>query len=499
MKADLANGGPAPEPAVGESLFAMSRPFVLFDYFRIPARAEELRPVPTNGSALEECAWARPAASSGRSLYWLPADSGLQGSVTGGFRIESIPIFGSILPDGGAKALLDRAGGSWRRVMPISDLAGTWVSSVWTDENANLFLPFDPNEIIERYWNESYLQFVASSAARAVRGAARRGYYRVRPIVPRPAQILTRRWFSRVQSRSTFPAWPAETALHDFYGLLFELVCGLVAEPVPMIAPWPKGYTWAFVLTHDVETANGYGNIDLLCDLEIAASYRSSWNFVPRNHHVLCDSVLNDLKVDGFEIGVHGLQHDGRDIQELDERLPAIREYAERWGAVGFRSPATLRNWKAMPKLGFDYDSTYFDTSPYEPQPGGCCSLLPYKIDDLVELPITLPQDHTLFEILGGLDDQLWLDKARFVRQRGGMALVLTHPDYARNEHLVRAYRNLLDEFADDASAWKALPRDVSGWWRRRAASSVVRTSEGWTVTGPAELEGRVVLLEPRR
>ena len=28
-----------------------------------------------------------------------------------------------------------------------------------------------------------------------------------------------------------------------------------------------------------------------------------------------------------------------------------------------------------MPRLGFDYDSSYTDTDPYEPQPGGCCTL----------------------------------------------------------------------------------------------------------------------------
>ena len=50
-----------------------------------------------------------------------------------------------------------------------------------------------------------------------------------------------------------------------------------------------------------------------------------------------------------------------------------------------------------MPRLGFEYDSSYTDTDPYEPQPGGCCSYLPYFNESLVELPITLPQDHTVF------------------------------------------------------------------------------------------------------
>jgi hypothetical protein len=153
--------------------------------------------------------------------------------------------------------------------------------------------------------------------------------------------------------------------------------------------------------------------------------------------------IFQQLRDEGFEIGVHGLHHDGRDISELNARLPLIRKYAEEWGAAGFRSPATLRDWTSMPLLGFDYDSTYSDTAPYEPQPGGCCSWLPYMIDDLVELPITVPQDHTLFEILGGLDEGLWLEKVRFLKERGGMALVLTHPDYAK-QLLVRPTQSCL-------------------------------------------------------
>jgi hypothetical protein len=35
-----------------------------------------------------------------------------------------------------------------------------------------------------------------------------------------------------------------------------------------------------------------------------------------------------------------------------------MREFATRWNAVGFRSPATHRVWEWMPLLGFHYDSS---------------------------------------------------------------------------------------------------------------------------------------------
>ena len=41
------------------------------------------------------------------------------------------------------------------------------------------------------------------------------------------------------------------------------------------------------------------------------------------------------LQDDGCEAGVHGLLHDGRDLEArfMDERLPAMWENARRWGA----------------------------------------------------------------------------------------------------------------------------------------------------------------------
>lgn len=323
-----------------------------------------------------------------------------------------------------------------------------------------------------------------------------RTYYRVRPALPRAAQIGMRRVFSRVQARTRFPRWPAETGLHDLYDLLLGLVASIAGEPVPTIAPWPAGKSWALVLTHDVETSVGYEHIPLLRDAELAAGCRSAWNLVPKRYAV-ADRVVDELKAEGFEVGVHGLYHDGRDLESralLEERLPEIRSWAERWGASGFRAPATHRNWEWMPLLGFDYDSSYPDTDPFEPQGGGCCTWLPFFNDGLVELPITLAQDHTLFVILRRPDEAAWLEKADLLRARGGMALLDTHPDYLLEPARLEAYRRLLAHATKDPQVWRALPSEVSAWWRRRADSKIERSGDGWRVTGPAAGEAVVAL-----
>ena len=193
---------------------------------------------------------------------------------------------------------------------------------------------------------------------------------------------------------------------------------------------------------------------------------------------------------------MHGLYHDGRDLESLADARGAPARDPRRGRAVGtplgFRSPATHRSWELMPLLGFDYDSSYPDTDPFEPQAGGCCSLLPFFNENLVELPITLPQDHTAFVILRHADESIWVEKTSFIRSRGGMALLITHPDYFTDGKLVGCYERFLARFADDPSAWRALPRDVSAWWRRRAASGLELTDGEWRIVGPAADEGRV-------
>src|SRR5262249_32308045 len=146
---------------------------------------------------------------------------------------------------------------------------------------------------------------------------------------------------------------------------------------VPWMAPWPDPYRWALVLSHDVEHRLGYDDLHRLADVELDLGYTSSWNFVPERDYDVEPERLAQLRAEGFEIGLHGLRHAGRALESrttLERRLPAMRAYAQRWEAVGFRSPATHRDWELMPLLGMDYDSSSPDTDPFEPKSGGCCT-----------------------------------------------------------------------------------------------------------------------------
>jgi hypothetical protein len=472
-------------------VFASSSPSLLLDYFRIPYRVEDVKRPLAAAFARARLDQDKPGTPA---LYWPLPGAGLPPLAE--HRLGELPLFARVVPDALSAGWRSALGGSWRPTAAVEDAEGVAVASIWRDDRGNVFLPFDPDQVMRTLWSEGYQQVDGSSAGSRAKRLAMRAYYRVRPVLPRSVQIALRRAFSRVQARTRFPRWPAETGLHDLYDLLLDLLASVAGEPVPTIAPWPAGKSWALVLTHDVETSVGYEHIDLLRDAELAAGCRSSWNLVPKRYAV-ADDVVTELKAKGFEVGVHGLYHDGRDLESralLGERLPEMRAWAERWGATGFRSPATHRRWEWMPLLGFDHDSSYPDTDPFEPQGGGCCTWLPFVNDGLVELPITLPQDHTLFVILQRADEGLWLEKTDLLRARGGMALLDTHPDYLLEPARLELYKRFLARATADPGVWCALPSEVSAWWRRRADSRIERDGEGWLVMGPAAGEAAVAL-----
>jgi hypothetical protein len=461
-----------------------SRRLGVLDEHRVPYEIESAE----NGEA-----WAQLSAGGPGRLYWRAAGP----APARPMRVAGIPIWGRVEPDTAVEEHVRGLPGRWTRETPVLDERGVAHSWIWRTPAGGAVLPFDPDEILLFYRSERYRE-LGGQSGQVLTAAARRLYYALRPLLPRPVQISLRRRFVSVQERTSFPRWPVETALHDFSALVLGIVAEAAGEPVPTIAPWPRGYGWALVLTHDVETAAGRDAIGRVRAVEAETGYRSSWNLVPERYAV-DDELVARLRSEGCEVGVHGLRHDGRDLESLrtlHKRLPAMRRWAERWHAVGFRAPATHRVWDWMPLLGFDYDSSYPDTDPYEPIAGGCCTWLPFFNKGLVELPITLPQDHTLFVVLrrGG---EVWHEKLEFLCSRGGMGLLITHPDYLTTDAPLAAYRRLLEAYVDDDTAWKALPWEVSDWWRRRAGTFLTFSAGRWSPVGAAADQAAIEWIEP--
>lgn len=236
--------------APARGVFYSSSRLTVLDHFRVPYELDpELDPEFGDGQ-LERL---RPV-SGGPVLLWKRDLDGpvVAATLSGVDRVTPVPLFTRLLTDQMIEPLLDEHGGRWEPARTVVSAHGAPVASIWRADDGSVFLPFDPNEVVESFWTERYLCTAAGPCALSVRRALMKLYYRTRPLLPRAVQIRLRRRFARLQARSAFPRWPIETCLHDFSELMLSILVGIAGEPIPCIAAWPDGYTWALVLTHDV-------------------------------------------------------------------------------------------------------------------------------------------------------------------------------------------------------------------------------------------------------
>jgi hypothetical protein len=292
-------------------------------------------------------------------------------------------------------------------------------------------------------------------------------YFRLKPFIPRAVRMSIRSWCVRRRLPRVRTIWPIMPG----------------SERAPDGWPgWPKQKKFAFVLTHDVESAVGVDHVNAVASLETEMGFRSSFNFVPEGPYSVPRALRSWLVARGFEVGVHDLHHDGHlfaSRAEFSRRARRINEILREWGAVGFRSGYMLGNLEWIKELDISYDASTFDTDPFEPQPDGVDTIFPFwtsfKGDGqgYIELPYTMVQDSTLFLLLRERGIDLWKRKLDWIARHGGMVLLNVHPDYIDfadgNEALrypVARYRELLEYVGKCYGdlAWNALPRDVAAY-----------------------------------
>lgn len=307
-------------------------------------------------------------------------------------------------------------------------------------------------------------------------------YYLLKPLLPRRVSLAVRRMYAGWLRRRHHRTWP---------------ILESSATPPDGWTGWPNGKKFALVVTHDVEGTQGLARCQKLAELDKALGVPASFNFVPEGEYRVPDALRLWLGQQGFEVGIHDLRHDGslyRSAKHFREQAGFINRYLKDWGAWGFRSGFMLHNLQWIHELEVLYDASTFDTDPFEPQPDGVKSIFPFwhqheGVKGYVELPYTLAQDFTLFVLLKEATIDLWIKKLDWVAEHGGMALVITHPDYmcfegkpTDREYPVDLYERLLKyvmtRYRDDC--WFALPREIAVFVANNRPGVEPRSRQSW-------------------
>jgi hypothetical protein len=354
-----------------------------------------------------------------------------------------------------------------------------------------VYLPFDPSQVAdnllcERYMHDWRNKMVMSALAKA--------YYFIRPILPVGVRRHLQKIYFTGWDKLPFPRWPLDCSVDNLFRQLLLLFLNSNGdEPIPFIWFWPKGASSCAIMTHDVETALGRDFCSKLMDIDDSYRIKSSFQIIPEQRYCVNSDYLRSIRERGFEVAVHDLNHDGhlyKDRDQFVERAAKINSYAREYGAEGFRAAVLYRKQLWYEALSFSYDMSIPDVAHLDPQRGGCCTVMPYFIGKILELPVTTIQDYTLFYILDDYSIDLWKRQIELIMKKHGLISFIVHADYICKSRERRIYEALLGHLAhlkEENGVWITTPVEVNRWWRQRAEMRLVENGENWQIEGPGK------------
>ena len=363
-----------------------------------------------------------------------------------------------------------------------------------------LQLPFEFAEVIDNLRMERYQRkMTPGRKSFAASEPVRRVYYFLREWLP----VWVRRQLQQVYLRDwkelPFPIWPVDftvDALHEKFLRLAMETSG--TKKVPFIWFWPEGAPNCLIMTHDVETSAGRDFTPTLMQLDARYGIKASYQVVPEERYLVPAEYAQQIRDGGCEFNVHDLSHDGRLYQAKKmflQRAGKINEHIKKFNARGFRAGVMYRNLDWYGAYEFSYDMSVPSVAHLEPQRGGCCTVMPFFVGNVLELPLTTTQDYSLFYILNDRTIDLWKTQLEIIRQKNGLMSFIAHPDYLINSRNRKVYESLLaylQQMVAREKIWATLPGDVDRWWRARAQMQLVPCESGWEIVGPEKERARL-------
>jgi len=354
-------------------------------------------------------------------------------------------------------------------------------------------LPFNATEIIDNLRLERYVPAVDSESPyiSGPNSIFRRLYYALRPLFPVSFRRILQRIALQNWAKIPFPTWPVDTTVEDFISRLWILALKASGEEqLPFIWYWPRGFDACAIMTHDVETGAGQDFCYRMLEFERKHGIRSSFEFVPELRYEISEALVNAIRAAGCEVCIHGLTHDDKlfsSEREFRAQATKINQYAKNLGARGFRSPVMYRNPTWYDAFEFSYDMSVPNVAHLDPQRGGCCTVFPFFIGDIVELPLTTIQDYPIYNILRSNPLQMWSSQLETILGKYGLVSFLIHPDYTMTPERQTLYCELLGlikTFSVQRNLWLALPREVDEWWRQRNDMTLSQVDGKWIIQG---------------
>jgi hypothetical protein len=365
-------------------------------------------------------------------------------------------------------------------------------------KDGKVLLPFDLTEVAtnlrqERYGNTNHTR------NRALQSALVEAYYVMRPVLPVAVRKHLQSFRLQGWQNIALPHWPVDRSVDNvFERVLLLALRAQGVEKIPFVWFWPEGAPSCAMMTHDVETTPGRDFCSTLMDIDDRFGIKAAFQVVPEARYEVPSSYLTSITDRGFEVGVQDLNHDGRlykNRQEFDRRVAKINAYGREWGAKGFRSGVLYRRQDWFDALDFSYDMSVPNVAHLDPQRGGCCTVMPYFVGKILELPVTATQDYSLFHILKDYSIELWKRQTELIMEKHGLMSFIIHPEYIMPQRERKTYEALLGHLAslrEKFGVWIVTPYEINRWWRERAQIRIVEDGKNLRLEGAGKERARI-------
>ncbi len=358
-----------------------------------------------------------------------------------------------------------------------------------------VYLPFNLTEVVDNLHRERYIE----EWRRGTLSMLSKPYYFIRPFLPVGVRRHLQKVYLRDWDKLPFPRWPVDCSVDNLMEhVLLRILQATGIKKIPFIWFWPDGHKGCALMTHDVETEIGRDFCRMLMDIDDSFGIKASFQIVPEERYDVTAEFLNAIRVRHHELAIHDLNHDGhlyKSREQFVERAVKINAYGRSFKTEGFRAAVLYRKQVWYDELKFAYDMSVPNVAHLDPQRGGCCTVMPYFIGDILEIPVTTIQDYTLFNILNDFSTRIWRQQTDIITAKFGLMSFIVHPDYVIERRERAIYEELLQHLVDlreKKAIWVTTPSEVNRWWRQRARMRLISTPEGWTIENPGDGRARV-------
>jgi len=134
-------------------------------------------------------------------------------------------------------------------------------------KNGKVLIPFDPSEVSESLRRELYVGEWRKGALATLSSI----YYLFRPFLPVGVRRHIQKLHLRDWKKLRFPSWPVDCSIDNLASQLMLLSLRASAtDRIPFIWFWPNAKSSCAIMTHDVETKEGYDHCPTVMQIDEA-------------------------------------------------------------------------------------------------------------------------------------------------------------------------------------------------------------------------------------